>query len=556
MRKTIYIILILAILIGCKKVDKREYFVKPIEVVCDYPFNDTTKWAITCRVWGLLKYYHPNVTAGKLDWDKVFLDRSHKINEAQTPEDVNTVLMEMIQTAGSYKGKVDKSWDCSLNMNVNLCWLENSFINDTIKRELQKIASFTVRQPAHYVSYQDDTYRIVMAFTNEKDYDKINLIIHYDYRLLALFRYWNVFYYFFPYKHLLDQSWDIILEEFIPQFINADNLEKYHEALLKIATKLNDGHAWSTITPKWPVPEANITVLIDTLTAVRTPHEQSLLNRGDVILAINGMDIKNFRDSLAEITPSSHQLYTNARICSMIDHFILEGCELIILRNGQELTIIENKKLRIHQESSQPLTMISPDIGYVNLYLVKTTADVMKLFDSIEHIPYIIFDLRNYPSYANTWLFCFLTDNRHFFGGLTHNHDLLHCGSYYTKEEILPCINDERYNSDKKYRGKMVVLTYALTLSYPEVLAMFFRYHGATLIGTPTAGAVGSISYLTMPGEITAYVATKGGYYPPFGYVQRTGVIPDIEVYPTMESILEGKDEILEEAIKYLNNLK
>ena len=31
-------------------------------------------------------------------------------------------------------------------------------------------------------------------------------------------------------------------------------------------------------------------------------------------------------------------------------------------------------------------------------------------------------------------------------------------------------------------------------------------------------------------------------------------IIPDIEAYPTMESIKAGKDEILEAAIDYVNN--
>jgi len=36
--------------------------------------------------------------------------------------------------------------------------------------------------------------------------------------------------------------------------------------------------------------------------------------------------------------------------------------------------------------------------------------------------------------------------------------------------------------------------------------------------------------------------------------MQRTGVIPDIEVYPTMDDIMAGKDEVLEAAIRYLNS--
>ena len=35
--------------------------------------------------------------------------------------------------------------------------------------------------------------------------------------------------------------------------------------------------------------------------------------------------------------------------------------------------------------------------------------------------------------------------------------------------------------------------------------------------------------------------------------MQRTGIIPDIEVYPTMDDIMAGRDEVLEAAIKFLN---
>ena len=99
----------------------------------------------------------------------------------------------------------------------------------------------------------------------------------------------------------------------------------------------------------------------------------------------------------------------------------------------------------------------------------------------------------------------------------------------------------------------MVALIYALTWSYPEDLAMLFRDSGATLIGTPTAGASGNIADFIMPGKITAIFSSVGWFFPNVGEIQRKGVIPDIEVYPTMESIMEGKDEILEEAIRFIN---
>src|SRR5262249_13548762 len=39
-----------------------------------------------------------------------------------------------------------------------------------------------------------------------------------EYRLLALFRFWNVIHYFFPYKELMDVPWNRTLTDFIPRF--------------------------------------------------------------------------------------------------------------------------------------------------------------------------------------------------------------------------------------------------------------------------------------------------------------------------------------------------
>lgn len=39
-----------------------------------------------------------------------------------------------------------------------------------------------------------------------------------EYRLLALFRLWNVVNYFFPYKNLTGSNWNDVLPKYIPQF--------------------------------------------------------------------------------------------------------------------------------------------------------------------------------------------------------------------------------------------------------------------------------------------------------------------------------------------------
>jgi C-terminal processing protease CtpA/Prc len=45
-----------------------------------------------------------------------------------------------------------------------------------------------------------------------------------------------------------------------------------------------------------------------------------------------------------------------------------------------------------------------------------------------------------------------------------------------------------------------------------------------------------------------------GAYYPDGKETQRIGIIPDIIVKPTVKGIKEGKDEVLERALKYIKD--
>ena len=62
------------------------------------------------------------------------------------------------------------------------------------------------------------------------------------YRLLALFRYWNVIEYFSPHRHLTDKQWDEVLPEYIRRFTECGP-EGYHAQLAMLITELHDSHA-------------------------------------------------------------------------------------------------------------------------------------------------------------------------------------------------------------------------------------------------------------------------------------------------------------------------
>ena len=50
-----------------------------------------------------------------------------------------------------------------------------------------------------------------------------------------------------------------------------------------------------------------------------------------------------------------------------------------------------------------------------------------------------------------------------------------------------------------------------------------------------------------------ALFVCRGGNYPNGDETQRIGIVPDIEVKPTVKGIRAGKDELLEKAIEIIN---
>ncbi|HEX6427634.1 MAG TPA: hypothetical protein VF008_08120, partial [Niastella sp.] len=63
------------------------------------------------------------------------------------------------------------------------------------------------------------------------------------FRLLALYRYWNIIQYCFPYKYLIQENWNNVLAEFVPKFVNAATELDYKLAALELIARIHDTHA-------------------------------------------------------------------------------------------------------------------------------------------------------------------------------------------------------------------------------------------------------------------------------------------------------------------------
>lgn len=159
------------------------------------------------KVWGLMKYYHPAVSQGKLDWDGVLLETF----ENKSKQNLNDITTQWLTTANQSKFdlivKKDNGCDSITLRNFDSSWvgkLKN--IQSQNKVQLSNLIS----QPKNVGSFYSNPVENSIRFSssNEKVYDQFSV----ENKMLDLFRIWNAIEYFYPYKYLLDHQWDTVLK--------------------------------------------------------------------------------------------------------------------------------------------------------------------------------------------------------------------------------------------------------------------------------------------------------------------------------------------------------
>lgn len=514
------------------------------------------------QVWGFLKYHHPAVASGKYSWDYELFRILPKLQYAGSKEKRQELLMAWIDSLGIFKQrKYADTQSARIAIKPDLKWIESSRFNQQLKDRLMAIKN-AERTGQHF--YIGNTESENPDFKNENPYPAM----HYPdtgFRLLALFRYWNMIQYYFPYKYLIDDNWNDVLTEFIPVFINAPDETQYKLAALKLIARINDTHGgiYGDSVLENYFGERNAAVqlsFIGNKAVVTGFHdkilgEQSGLKNGDIIEKINGRPLTGIIKELLPITPASNyptQLrQISGKLLRTNDSLIAVGYK----RDRKQAEIIlktyDGKSLRIPRRNQRPDTcfrLIRSDIAYLypgsvkNSYLPEIIPQILKSKG-------LIVDFRCYPSdnLVDSFADILLPSSREFvkFSSAKVNDPGLF--------EFLEPIRTGKDNPDY-FKGQVVILINEITQSAAEYTAMAFRTAPKVkVIGSTTAGADGDTSPIFLPGGIITHISGLGVYYPDGRETQRVGILPDIQVKPTIKAISENRDELIEKAMEIID---
>lgn len=517
------------------------------------------KLASTAKIWGFLKYYHPEVANGKFDWDDQLLKVLPKVKQANGKDELSKVYLDWIDSLGKVspcrKCEQDKN-QSYFDKNFDLSWINDSpLFSNELSEKLKYIENNRFQGRHHYVSVK---YKQVgnISLKNEPEYPNLDWQDS-DMRLLIAFKYWNVIEYFFPYKYQTDEPWDQVLLTSIPKLHSASTEKGFHRALQQMVVKIDDAHGWfiaGKTNYKWPL---FLTKYVEDRIVVRDfyNHPDSLkspLKIGDVVLGIDGEHINEIISDNKPYMWGSNKgsTYKNLKNFVIISPKAQKR-RLKVLRGNDtvEVDVKYFSRDSLKPKKSKKWSLLSDSIGYVNMGKL-TGKDVKIMMTSFRETRAIILDVRNYPKGALRKLASYLIPEERLFYKLIQP-DLGYPGRFIWRDGSTIGNSKNR----NVYMGKVIILVNEITQSRAELNVMAFQMADNVItIGSQTAGADGDTSKLELGGGIRTYMSGIGIFYPDGTETQRKGVEIDVEVHPTIEGIREGRDEVLEKAIELANN--
>jgi hypothetical protein len=512
---------------------------------------------VLCKVWGFIKYYHPAVAEGKYNWDFELFRVMPLIINSKSEDERNRILSNWIKGLGRIKHSKEFTTlnPDSIKMYPDIDWIEDENKLGDVSRQLVKIK--LAKRDSEKLDYIEFPMNDYPFFKNEEAYSHLSFPDD-GFRLLALFRYWNIIQYYFPYRYLIEENWQDMLPLFIPRFIDAKNGLEYRLILLNLIAKIHDTHANIWNDPKLEeyigrnIAPLEITFIENKAVVTLVYGDDCLLKVGDVIVSANDVPIDSIIQRKLRYTPASNYSTQLREIASNLLRTNDNELTICYERNGKllldVLKVYSIKEIKIpdkyHQDKSC-YQVLDNNISYI--YLGSTQEGTIP--DSISSKGMII-DLRCYPSSEKIegyWDFLQLYPSSTGFAKLTYG-NASHPGLFTYSETMEAGKDNPQY-----YKEKKIILVNELSQSHAEFMAMKYRCSPNTIvIGSITAGADGGVVSLTLPGGISTSISGSGVYYPDGRETQRIGIVPDIEVKPTIKGIREGRDEVLEKAIEII----
>ena len=525
--------------------------------------QQTEHLMLLCRVWGYVKYRHPAYLLGRRDWDADLLELIPQVQAAGSASEVSGLLLTWFNGLGEidYGRRGADAFVPSGNQVVEAgtSWTRDAaYLGEELAAALsllpEKLPSLD-RSAAPVYFDELGTPNFSHEPEHTADYDDPS------FRLLGLFRLWNAMEYYYPYLHLAAQPWDDCLSEAIPAMLDGRGRDSYEQALRAMAFQLCDPHVHF----RYPDGTYSNTAeiggyllptpirAVEGKLTVTAAAEGCPLVPGDVLLSINGRTIEELAAEKRQYLSLSRKEMLLEQAKYLITSADTPKMELLILRDGAELTLTVQGTKRFPQEDLRPYELLEGNIGLINPAAIAGPDTLHQVMAAVRDTDGLVIDLRQYPS-SLSFLYYYLPATRR--PGIILSTPEPDVPGVYTKMTLLYGYSPSYQVYLPQlypYEQPVAILIDQQSISASEFAATILcNSDDAVLVGEPTAGTDGNVVLLPLPGGAQMAFTSLGCYELDGSQSQQVGITPDIQAPYTVQGIKEGRDEPLEAALHYL----
>ncbi|WP_108788631.1 S41 family peptidase [Erythrobacter sp. Alg231-14] len=526
------------------------------------------------RLYGLVRWFHPSAAAINADWDSVAFRAIPRVENAQTAEQLaqilNDTFAELAPALEVVPGGLDNLPDEAPQSGPGFVWQHfglggSSAIYSSARIAIDDVRDGTVTSEAlpGGVSFRLPLFTVADAGEagegttaqaadgygdkpegwTPSGHDRTT-------RIAATIEAGVTLEHFYPYWDEVDGDWDAAFDRALAQAAEAADDNAFRSALQRLVSAIDDGHGAvrypsninAALPIDWTMIDGNLII-----TKVGASAAETGLEAGMVVDTINGRSTEEFfADRMAQWSGSDHFVLAMAETTSRYG-VMDEALELGVTRGDGENSTVNVSMQEFSADASfaslrpDDVAEIEPGTFYVDLSRIGQ-ADLDAAIERLAEADGVIFDLRGYPRVNTQWL-------RHLIDEPVRS-------AKFLKPEFTGPDAEARYDVDggwnvtplaPRVTPNIVFLTNATAISYSESILGTVKANGlGIIVGSPTAGANGNVSEVTLP----------GGYrlrYTGMLVVNRDGtrhhidgVQPDVLIAPTREGVRQGRDEVFE----------
>ena len=504
------------------------------------------------RIWGFAKYHHPAFASRSINADAEYFCLLNDV--LQAPDSMkNDICLKWISELGPYAVR-DKEDDENIETFNDFNWISDSLsLGKALSDSLMKLRD---ADPGNNQYVKQTPVNVSYIETQYSDIPKDDVA----YRLLGVAKFWNAVDSYSPNRNLTDRPWDDVLAEYIA--LAFDRSISFSALYSRMVSELCDTHVNSWYVPIFGgrfVPlicQFAEDRLFVTDTCSLVPNNFEI---GDEIILIDSVSPIKRLDELAPYIPHSNRssLLRDGSYATLLTakneacvEYVRGGKTYTTMISSVDGSKFVNRRFSSQNTSTKPgFKEVAGGIGYINISNL-TCKDEQDLENFLASCDKLIIDLRSYPAEYDVLHKLLPT---FFFSQAREAAEVLLPQAHRPGGFIRTTVSTRKTSdSDKLYKGKVVLLVNAHSQSMSEYFTMFLQtIPGSVTVGSQTAGADGDVTRIQLP-YASFNITGAGICYPDGTNAQRNGVKIDKVVEPSAEGMIRGVDEQLQAAIDYL----